>query len=313
MIRKIGIALAAYEPNPEFFAAQLRSIQEQSFQNWVCVVTADSSLEDIRRNPEFTNFFQDERFHWIQNSIRLGHKKNFERAIQETLPFRVDAIACSDQDDLWYREKLQICANRLAIAVSMSVVHSDMHILVDGKIVPRTVWEIERRGVHHASLSDLLIRNVVAGSSMLMDAKLARMFPEIPEAVGFHDHWYALMASAHGGVHPIRQPLYAYRQHSENVVGATPFQGFFSVPKDATVLSLIRKCHDCWLRSHRLAQAVSDAGIRLPGTARLTFLGNSDLGAALFSKAFLNLPSDLPTARASLARAVGKLFHPLLQ
>src|SRR5687768_1758619 len=106
---KVGIALAAYKPPTEVFEEQLKSIQDQTYTNWVCVMTFDSSLEETLASPKIAVFKKDSRFIWLENPVRLGHKKNFERAIQETLRHSVDAIACSDQDDVWYLNKIENC------------------------------------------------------------------------------------------------------------------------------------------------------------------------------------------------------------
>ena len=53
----------------------------------------------------------------------------------------------------------------------------------------------------------------------MMDADLARSFPEVPEIADHHDYWYSLVAATHNGVHRIEIPLAKYRQHESNMVG----------------------------------------------------------------------------------------------
>ena len=304
-IKRVAIALAAYEPNVKFFAEQLKSIQDQSFTGWICVLTLDSPLASLRSEAALAHYFADSRFVWIENPMRLGHKRNFEKAIQLCLERGVDAIGCSDQDDVWYSEKLAKSVAALEKAGPLSLVHCDMHIMKEREIESQTAWQIEKRGVHNTYPEHLFVRNVVAGCSMLIDAELVRRFPRIPEAADYHDHWYALVASFYGGVHPIRQPLFAYRQHEVNVVGMTPYRGLFWMPKTSAG-GVLEKVQRCWSRSHELALAAKEEGLPLTSKQIRAFVFRKDLGASLFFLGLKSIGSDQALARACFARAAGK-------
>ncbi len=266
-IENIGIALAVFKPDTDLFFAQLESIQSQSFEKWACIVTFDSPLDQIWDNPGFARFRKDSRFHWIQNSTCLGVKQNFQFAACTALKLNIDTLAFSDQDDIWYPEKLEILRHTLLERPPLSLVHSDMHLLF-GKdtnlnlIDPSTTgWKIEKRGVKQCSLEHLLIRNCVAGAALLMDAELWRRYPQIPEQVPFHDHWAAILAAAHQGITAINKPLYAYRQHSANTLGITPYAGRFSFKKSDQTLGIIGTAVSRYKSSKALAFAIEKSGI----------------------------------------------------
>lgn len=305
----IGIALAAYEPDPKYFSIQLRSIKEQTLRDWICVITLDSSLANHRADPLLSEFFADARFIWLENEHRLGHKKNFEKAIQETLKYNVAAVACSDQDDLWYPEKLERFYEALRAHAPLSLVHCDMHVLEKESInKEQTVWELEKRGVIHVAPEQLIVRNVVAGCAMLFDAELARRFPIIPEGAEYHDHWYALVASFYGGVHSIREPLYAYRQHGGNVVGVTPFVGVLWIPAGLGFRNIIKKCGIAWRKSVLLASAARDAGLPLSSYHKNLFLTPWFRGFGLGILALIYAWEDPALSRACLKRFIGSLI-----
>ncbi len=307
-IERIGIALAAYRPNVDYFSEQLKTIQQQSYLNWVCIMTFDSPMEEVLNDPRMKVFREDARFIWSENQERLGHKKNFERAMRLALDQGVDAIGCSDQDDIWYPDKMEISVRALCEAGPLSLVHADMHLLEDGKTSEKTAWEIEQRGIQNAKPMHLLVRNIVAGCSMLLDADLVRRYPVIPEAAEYHDHWYALAAAAHGGVHAIHRPLYAYRQHKENVVGVTPFGGIFVLPPGMTAKGLVEKCKRGWGKSHTLAQAAKSAGIPLSSADHRTFLDSNDMGGRLIAAGLCEAFGDRAFARACFAKGTGKFI-----
>jgi hypothetical protein len=304
---KIGIALAAYQPRPEFFAAQLASLCQQSYRDWVCCITLDSPLMDCKRQPELAPFFSDVRFHWSENPVRLGHLKNFERATQAVLILGVDAIAYCDQDDIWFPEKLAVQVETLQKLGPGGLVFCDMKLInFDGNIIDeRTAWQVERRGVHHCGSFDLLVRNVVPGTGLLMDASLASRYPVIPAAAIYHDHWYPLIASKVGKIEPINLALYAYRIHGENVAGINAYRSFFS---HEDKLGLMAKCSAVWSRSRELARAVESQGLSLSLFERWAFLDKWDCGLLLFVRGWISLLSDPALARACWARVCGKLI-----
>lgn len=305
---KIGIAMAIYRPALPDFVSQLTSIRDQSYQNWFCVLTADSPLSELRAAKELEAFFSDPRFIWHENSQRRGFKKNFEEAIRIVCSHGADYIACSDQDDFWYPNKVQACLDEIITKPALSVVHCDMDLLVNGERRERSAWEAERRGVDNASSGTFLVRNVVTGAAMLMDAELAKRYPIIPDEIEFHDWWYGLAASFHGGVYPVRKRLYAYRQHGENVVGVVAYEGMIGVSNPKSWLRLPEKTMSAWRKSLALARRARDSGFRLGFTQRLIFLWPFDLGLGLFLMGLWGLTRDRPLARACFIRSLGKFF-----
>ena len=306
-IQTIGIALAAYRPNPEYFSAQLKSIQDQTFLRWTCYITSDSPLEEIFNSELLEPFRKDPRFVWSENEVRLGHKKNFERAMRLSAD-TADAVAPSDQDDIWYPEKLETCRAALESGGALSLVHSDMHVLQGATRLSETAWMIEKRGVWNCSPAELLVRNVVAGCGLLIDSELVKRFWVIPHGAEYHDHWFALVAASHGGIFPISTPLYEYRQHGANTVGVTPFPGTFAEITKYRFSALIEKCRATERKSAELFRAADTLHLPLGNLARIIVGSRYDFGLGYF---FLGLRAffskDRALARACFARAFGKL------
>ena len=65
----------------------------------------------------------------------------------------------------------------------------------------------------------------------MMNRAMVQLFKERPAACFMHDWWIALAASCFGTISYIDEPLYLYRQHGNNTVGA----------KDTKSLSYILK------------------------------------------------------------------------
>jgi glycosyltransferase involved in cell wall biosynthesis len=311
---RIGIALAVYQPQPEFFEKQLQSLLDQTYQDWFCVVTADSPPDAIFNNEKLKRFKTDPRFRWVENEQRLGVTKNFEKAIQLCLKENAEAIGCADQDDVWYPHKIARTVEIFQQHHPIRLVHTDMNLLDQNEngteiIQKETGWQAERRGIHHVQPVHFLIRNIVAGCSMLFDAELARMYPDIPKEFYHPDYWYSFLASVYGKVYSIPEPTYAYRQHKKNVLGISPFKGFFYVAPQSGWKETLKKFRRVYFKSCDLVGVAVRENVPVSFFSKFPIL-SFDLGFSLFLMGFYYLCSpsgrDVPLARACFARAIGK-------
>jgi hypothetical protein len=222
----VAIALAAFEPKPRFFAQQLQSLVDQTHKNWVCVITFDSSMAEARRNQSIKKFTRDKRFIWRQNRRRLGFAKNFQRAMMLSLRYRPYAIAFCDQDDVWLPAKLQTSLDALQARPPRSLVHCDANVVSQNlQLLAPSNWAFWSPDQHAASVRHLLLKPTVVGASAMFDAQLARISLRVPVPPNTpHDYRVSLVAGLYGGVYPIHQQLYLYRQHAGNVFGVPKFR-----------------------------------------------------------------------------------------
>jgi hypothetical protein len=303
---RVGIALAVYRPTLADFREQLLSIRNQSYANWFCVLTLDSPLPQPAE--EIAEFLADPRFEWHQNPRRLGFKENFSQAIQMAVAKGARFVACADQDDVWYPDKLATLVTELLKRPPLSLVHADMDILRDGQILGESAWDVEQRSVRNATPWRLLVRNIATGASMLMDAELARRYPVVPDEIRFHDYWYALVASFHGGVHAVDQRLHAYRQHRENVVGVNAYRGFLNGEHLTTLWRSRHVAVQNFRTIRSVARRAVELGLPLTPLQKLVFSRTTDAGLGLLMLGLVSLRSDPPLAANCLALCAGKLL-----
>lgn len=304
-IDRIGIALAAYQPKTEWFAGQLRSIQAQDYDDWICYVGFDSPMQSVLQDDAIAPFRHDRRFHFFENKKRLGFRDNFLQIAQMLTDQQVDAIAFADQDDIWQANKLFLQREVLQKMPAFALVHSDLYILKDSRRDSRSLWQAEARDISASSVADLMVRNNVTGCSVLMDAALVRQYPDPPKSVTFHDQWFAIIASATGGIYALDQPLVDYRQHDENVIGHnTPaLQGGLL----ANLRGLRTRTVSHWLESYELALALQEAGVPLPARVERMYF-SFDFGMNFLIEGVKNLRGNHYLARAYFVRALGKLW-----
>lgn len=208
-----AIALAAYEPDPELFARQLRSIREQTLGDFVCVVSADGGAGRVRELvAEVTD--EDPRFRVVGFDDRVGFYRNFERAL-ESIPDDAAWIALSDQDDLWHAGKLERLVPLL-----------DDHTIVSGqaRVVEHPSGRVLEQTTHrrNAGALSLTATNQFSGAMSVLRREvleLALPFPAMPSRVEVHDHWLAVCAAVLGRTLVVDDVLQDYVQHTGNVLG----------------------------------------------------------------------------------------------
>lgn len=212
---RVAITMATWNPDPELLAAQIDSIRAQTIEDWICLISDDCS--DPEGVETITGLIEgDPRFIFSRSEERLGHYRNFERAL-EAVPREIPYVAMADQDDRWYPEKLEVLLDEIG---DSRLVFSDQRIVSkDGVVIAESYWT--ERDNNHESLISMLIANTVTGAASLFDTRLLEValpFPLVPGSQ-YHDQWLALTAMATGGLAWVDRPLYDYVQHGGATLG----------------------------------------------------------------------------------------------
>jgi hypothetical protein len=215
-IPRVAICMTTYNPDPGFFAEQIDSILQQQHRSWICIVCDDGSaperIEAVRAATA-----RDPRFHVVANASRLGHYRNFERALGH-VPADADFVALADQDDVWYPEKLTRTLS--AFGRDTTLVYGDMDIVTRDRVpVSHTYWTTRRN--NYTDLASLIFANTVTGAASVFRAPLLADILPFPPRIGdaYHDHWIASVALTKGALGYVDAPLHAYRQHEANTLG----------------------------------------------------------------------------------------------
>ena len=312
----IGIALTSYNPEEKLLHRQLKSIQDQTFKEWVCCITIDNDEKETFQKESIKNLLRDSRFKLYYNNTRLGFLKNFETAIGHTLKLKPDAIIMADHDDEWKLKRLELLRNKLIGLPDYSLVHSDMLIRIQkensDEILKQTVWQKEKRNVNCKKPEMILQRNIVGGATALIDSKLFQLFPIIPEGVQYHDHWYAILSSTLGQIQHINEPLYIYSQHENNIAGSGKYEGILSIKDHQRSSGVIKVSIQKWQYTNFLYKTIlKQTNIKLPITLKLLFKNNKDFGIFNFIFSLRYLFYDTALFRSSVAVSIGKFLSSL--
>ena len=219
MAERIVVLLAIYNPNVEWLAEQLASIDRQDYPNVEVLALDDGSdkVEEQTVRETLRRCLKQVPYRYRKNQENVGSNRTFE---QLTMEAEGDLVAYCDQDDIWEAEKLSACLRQMK-ETGAGLVCSDVRFIgADGGELPwktevgRLADWVEREG-RTALWQRLVFRNYAPGCSMLVETSLAKAALPFPNTM-YHDHYLALWAAIHGPVAVCREKLVRRRLHGEN-------------------------------------------------------------------------------------------------
>jgi glycosyltransferase involved in cell wall biosynthesis len=288
-----------------FIDDQLKSIAEQTHQNWILIVSDDGSEDGTV--PKLEKFAGA---HPQKVMIRSGPGKgvcaNF-LALANDSTIDADYFAFSDQDDIWHRDKLE---RALAWLTAVPAEIAGMYcgrtelMTIDGRS-----YGFSPLFTGPPTFQNALVQSLAGGNTMVFNRAAKKVLEEAATtSVVLHDWWvYQLVSAAGGAVHYDPQPTLKYRQHPNSLIGSNlgwrdrltrirmTFKGRFHnwnamniaalrrlpahllQPKNREVLALFAKAR-CSSLPKRLYY------LRQSGVYRQTLFGNLSLLAATIVK-----------------------------
>lgn len=225
---RITVLVAAYQ-GEAYLREQLDSILNQTVQGLRVLVSDDGSTdgtwdiieEYMHRHPGQVEGLRHEKTEGGNLHPAAAH---FFWLLSRA---EGDYVLLSDQDDVWKKEK---AACLLAAMEQAEAEHgAEMPVLAysDALVVDRDLKEIapsffayQHIGCGRTKLSQILAENPVTGGALMMNRQLLRYLKQTPKACVMHDWWIALTAACFGKIVCVKEPLYLYRQHGTNTLGA---------------------------------------------------------------------------------------------
>lgn len=222
----ITILMAVYN-GEKYLKEQLESIRMQDYNDWRLIVRDDcSSDKSVQILYDFAANVENEVQVYINKPAYGSAKGNFARLLNDASGSGY--IMFSDQDDVWKKDKLSICMDKMHELEEKYgkdiplLVHSDLEVVSEQmEVISSSMFDYS--GIRHeAELEQLLLQNNVTGCTMLFNGPLCNAiapFADSPYVI-MHDYFAALYAKVFGRTAFIDKPLVSYRQHGSNSVGA---------------------------------------------------------------------------------------------
>lgn len=212
---KISIALAAYN-GEKYIKKQLESIINQTLKINEIVI-CDDSTTDATRDIIQSLDFKGIQLRYYKNELNLGPIENFKKAI--TL-CNGDYIALSDQDDIWFENKLEVLLENIENLDNSTpnLVFSNLELIDSSdNIIRDSFFTGDDFQPDNYSFTHLLFEGFLMGCAMLINKKMANEVAKMPKGIIMHDYWIHMVAQCFGKVQYIDQILMRYRSHGNSV------------------------------------------------------------------------------------------------
>ncbi len=223
----VAICMATY--NGEcYLRDQIESILQQTYKDWVLFIrddgSNDNSIEIIKeyasRKPEKIILIDD-------REDGGSPKKNFSiilNWVNSNYNFRY--FMFSDQDDYWLETKVESSINIIKSEEKgyngPILLHTDLKV-VDSRlnIIEESFFKYRALDPKTKDINHLLVQNNITGCTMCWNSELNKLINLSDDSIVMHDWWIGLIASCFGKIICFEKPTILYRQHGQNVVGAT--------------------------------------------------------------------------------------------
>lgn len=224
---RVLILLATYS-GEIYLRAQLNSLFEQTYKNWVLYWRDDGSSDStVAILTEFAATIGSGRcVRVVEPAGRLHPAASFMALLRSALPALGpgDSVAFVDQDDVWLPDKLtRGFAALAAVDPDLATLYCARLMVVNARLrhLTETTIASDRCGFP-ASLT----QNVAAGCTIMLNRRAAALVSaSAPPSASPHDWWCYLLVTAAGGCILVDNAVVAlYRQHGGNAVGAPPSQ-----------------------------------------------------------------------------------------
>ncbi|MGY3576862.1 glycosyltransferase family 2 protein [Bradyrhizobium sp. USDA 4504] len=213
----VAILLGA-KNGEHFLVDQLQSFVNQTHRNWSLIVSDDGSTD---RTVDLVREFAG-RVSWsvmVRCGPRAGFCRNFLSLVQDDR-IAGDYFAFSDQDDIWYADKLERALTLLqSIPQDRPALYCSRTELVT---VGARHLGYSPRFAKRPSFQNALVQSIGGGNTMVFNNQARRLLRKVGESDAFLHDWLAYQViSAVGGVVIYDcEPSLKYRQHHDNLVGS---------------------------------------------------------------------------------------------
>jgi glycosyltransferase involved in cell wall biosynthesis len=201
-----------------FLSEQLESFLEQTHPNWSLFVSDDGSTDETKKLVErFSHTCSQEVL--VRDGPQQGVCANFMYlATDPTID--ADYFAFSDQDDIWYPDKLRRALHWLSTVpdnVPGLYCGRTKLISADGRS-----YGMSPLFGRQPSFQNALVQNLGGGNTMVFNRATKKLLENVgPVEVVLHDWWlYQLVSFARGVVRYDPQPTVKYRQHRHSLIGS---------------------------------------------------------------------------------------------
>ena len=286
-MKRVDVLLATY--NGELYLRdQIESILSQTYKNILLLIRDDNSSDNtLDIIKEYV--VRDSRVKLISDNLgNLGYVKNFEQLL---LKSDSDYIMFSDQDDIWFDNKVETLYNEI---IKMEecyktetplLVHTNSQIMNFEKITKNMfISDI----ANSYNLESSFFYYFVQGSTLMINKKMREEAIEFPKEAYLHDRYIHLIADMIGKRKYLSEAFIYYRQHNKNQIGSKGKNIFKRITHERYFLEEDRILINTLYNKYKLK--ISENNIK----KILEYLEITDIKKNRYNRFFISLKSHIP-------------------
>lgn len=239
--RRTEVLLAAYQ-GENYVGQQIEAILAQTEKNWHATLSDDGSSDGTPSVLAAYAARMPERLTVAHSGRHFGSARDhFFWLLRQCT---ADYIFLSDQDDVWLPQKMEKTLSALRSAEREYGAHTPLLAFCDATPADAQLRPLAKsltcyQGLYCQAFDyrSLLLQNAVTGGALCLNRALADKALQCADSgqTVMHDHWLAAVAARFGHIVYVDEPLYLYRQHGGNSVGAQ------NVRSGGYVLGMLRR------------------------------------------------------------------------
>lgn len=212
------VILLATRNGADYLREQLDSYRAQTYGNWELLVSDDGSTDaTVAMIEAFAKTISQRVV--IMPGPQKGFWQNFVSLVRSDA-IDGDLFAFSDQDDVWFAEKLAKAVQWFEGGPEQPALYFTRTELITGDGAPIGFSPLFTRP---PAFGNALVQNIGGGNTMVFNRAAHHALRATPEdaALVSHDWWAYQVVTGIGGIaHYDPWPSLKYRQHGQNLVGA---------------------------------------------------------------------------------------------
>lgn len=221
----LQILLATYNSSL-FLKEQLDSLFSQKYQDFEILIRDGGSSDDtLDIISSYRSRFPGKIR--IVGSSKASALENFSALLSESAS---DLVLFCDHDDVWMPDKISVTLEKYREMEKQFGQDTPIMVFTDSEVSDENLNRIfpsmirfQHLDPNHMTLNRLIVQNVPSGNTMLLNRALIELASPIPADAVMHDHWLTLAAAAMGRIGFVDQATLYYRQHGNNVYGASRY------------------------------------------------------------------------------------------
>ena len=216
MDKKIDILLATYNSNLDFLKEQIDSILTQTYKNISLLISDDKSSNQkvIDLLKEYEK--KDKRIRVFLQEENLGYNKNFEFLLKCS---GADYIMFCDHDDIWNSDKVEKSLKKMLEEKVDLIYCNAEQINEKGEIIQKNYFKYKNVPLINKKSHLAISRCIGIGCSQIITKDVKNKMLPFLNSVIAHDWLSSFIANENRGICYIKEPLFKYRLHTNNVFG----------------------------------------------------------------------------------------------